>query len=74
MKHYKMVIKVIIKFQNYPSIVKHESNFLMQEKFSFQPVTVKDVKKLSKTFLIINPQKVTYLFKYLSILNILAKF
>ena len=67
MKHYKMVIKVIIKFQNYPSIVKNESNFLMQEKFSFQPVTVKDVKKLSKTFLIINPQKVTYLFKYLSI-------
>ena len=74
MKHYKMVIKVIIKFQNYPSIVKNESNFLMQEKFSFQPVTVKDVKKLSKTFLIINPQKVTYLFKYLSILNILTKF
>ena len=67
MKHYKMVIKVIIKFQNYPSIVKNESNFLMQEKFSFQPVTVKDVKKLSKTFLIINPQKVTYLFKSLSI-------
>ena len=67
MKHYKMVIKVIIKFQNYPSIVKNESNFLMQEKFSFQPVTVKDVKKLSKTFLIINPQKITYLFKYLSI-------
>ena len=74
MKHYKMVIKVIIKFQNYPSIAKNESNFLMQEKFSFQPVTVKDVKKLSKTFLIINPQKVTYLFKYLSTLNILTKF
>ena len=65
---------VIKKFQNYPSIVKNESNFLIQEKFSFQPVTVKDVKKLSKTFLIINPQKITYLFKYLSILNTLTKF
>ena len=40
--------KIIKKFKNHPSIVKIKNNYLTKEKFSFQPVSVKDVENVIK--------------------------
>ena len=40
--------KIIKKFRNRPSIVKIKSKYLTKEKFSFQPVSVKDVENIIK--------------------------
>ena len=40
--------KIIKKFRNLPSIVKIKSKYLIEEKFSFQPVFVKDVENVIK--------------------------
>ena len=42
------VSKIIKKFKNHPSVLKTKSKYLMQEKFSFQPVSVKDVENIIK--------------------------
>ena len=44
--------KILRKLENYQSIVKMKSKRLLQEKFPFQTVTVKNVKKIIKTFLV----------------------
>lgn len=44
--------KILRKLENYQSIVKIKSKRLLQEKFPFQTVTVKNVKKIIKTFLV----------------------
>ena len=36
------------KFKNHPSVLKIKNKYLIQEKFSFQPVSVKDVEKIIK--------------------------
>ena len=41
-------IKIIKKFNNHPSVPKIKSKYLIQEKFSFQPVSVKDVENIIK--------------------------
>ena len=43
--------KIIKKFKNHPSIVKIKNKYLTQEKFSFQPVSVKDVQKVIKSII-----------------------
>ena len=40
--------KIIKKFKNHPSVLKIKSKYLTQEKFSFQPVSVKDVENIIK--------------------------
>ena len=40
--------KIIKKFKNHPSIVKIKSKYLIKEKFSFQPVSVKDLENVIK--------------------------
>ena len=40
--------KIIKKFKNHPSIVKIKNKYLIKEKFSFQPVSVKDVENVIK--------------------------
>ena len=40
----EMVSKIIKKFKNHPSVLKIKSKYLIQENFSFQPVSVKDVE------------------------------
>ena len=42
------VNKIIKKFKNYPSVLKIKSKYLIQENFSFQPVSVKDVENIIK--------------------------
>ena len=42
------VTKIIKKFKNYPNVLKIKSKYLIQEKFSFQPVSVKDVENIIK--------------------------
>lgn len=44
--------KILRKLENYQSIVKIKSKRLLQEKFPFQTVTVKNVKQFIKTFLV----------------------
>lgn len=44
--------KILRKLENYQSIVKIKSKRLLQEKFPFQAVTVKNVKEIIKTFLV----------------------
>ena len=44
----EMVTKIIKKFKNHPSVLKTKSKYLIQEKFSFQPVSVKDVENIIK--------------------------
>ena len=44
----KTLTKIIKKFKNHPSIVKIKSKYLTKEKFSFQPVSVKDVENVIK--------------------------
>ena len=39
---------MIKKFKNHPSIVKIKNKYLIKEKFSFQPVSVKDVENVIK--------------------------
>ena len=43
-----MVTKIIKKFKNHPSVPKIKSKYLIQEKSSFQPVSVKDVENIIK--------------------------
>ena len=40
--------KIIKKFKNHPSIVKIKNKYLIKEKFSLQPVSVKDVENVIK--------------------------
>ena len=40
------VTKIIKKFKNNPSVLKIKSRYLIQEKFSFRPVSVKDVESV----------------------------
>ena len=40
--------KIIKKSKNHPSVLKIKSKYLIQEKFSFQPVSVKDVGNIIK--------------------------
>ena len=40
--------KIFKKFKNHPSIVKIKNKYLVKEKFSFQPVSVKDVENVIK--------------------------
>ena len=40
--------KTTKKFKNYPSIVKIKNKYLIKEKFSLQPVSVKDVENVIK--------------------------
>ena len=40
--------KIIKKFKNHPSIVKIKNKYLIKEKSSFQPVSVKDVENVIK--------------------------
>ena len=42
--------KIIEKFQNHQSIMKIKRKYLIQETFSFQPVTLKDVETNIKNF------------------------
>ena len=42
--------KIFKKFKNHPSIVKIKNKYLVKEKFSFQPVSVKDVENVIKNF------------------------
>ena len=44
----EMVTKIIKKFKNHPSVLKIKSKYLIQEKFSSQPVSVKDVENIIK--------------------------
>ena len=44
--------KILRKLENYQSIVKIKSKRLLQEKFPFEAVTVKNVKEIIKTFLV----------------------
>ena len=44
----KTVAKIIKKFKNHPSVLKIKSKYLIQEKLSFQPVSVKDVENIIK--------------------------
>ena len=37
--------KIIKKFKNHPSTVKIKTKYLIQERFSFQSVSVKDLEK-----------------------------
>ena len=39
---------MIKKFKNHPSIVKIKNKYLIKEKFSLQPVSVKDVENVIK--------------------------
>ena len=43
-----MVTKIIKKFKNHPSVLKIKSKYLIQETFSFHPVSVKDVENIIK--------------------------
>ena len=45
----KALTKIIIRFKNHPSIVIIKSKHLIQEKFSFQPVSAKDVESVIKS-------------------------
>ena len=40
--------KIIKKFKNHPSTVKMRNEYLIKEKFSFQPIFVKDVENVIK--------------------------
>ena len=40
--------KIIKKFKNHPSIVKIKNKYLIEEKFSFQPVSVKGAENVIK--------------------------
>ena len=42
------VTKITKKFKNHPNVLKIKSKYLTQEKFSFQPVSVKDVENIIK--------------------------
>ena len=42
--------KIFKKFKIHPSIVKIKNKYLVKEKFSFQPVSVKDVENVIKNF------------------------
>ena len=44
----EILTKIVKKFKNHPSIVKIKSKYLIKEKFSFQPVSVKDIKNVIK--------------------------
>ena len=57
--------KIIKIFKNRPNIVKIKNKYL---------ILLKMKKMLSKMFLVIKPQEVIYLFKYLSSLGLLTKF
>ena len=46
----KTLTKIIKKFQNHPSIVKIKYRYLIQEKISFQAVSVEDVENVIKNF------------------------
>ena len=65
--------KIIKKFKNHSSVVKITNKYLIQVKFSLQPVSVKDVENI-KNILVIKHQEVIYLFKYLSSLGLPTKF
>ena len=43
------VTKIIKKFKNHPSVLKIKSKYLIQEEFSFQPVSAKDVENIIKS-------------------------
>ena len=45
----KVLTKIIKRFKNHPSIVIIKSKPLIQEKFSFQPVSAKDVESVIKS-------------------------
>ena len=44
----KTLTKIIKKFKNHPSIVEIKSKYLIHEKFSFQPVSVKGEENIIK--------------------------
>ena len=68
------VTKIIKKFKSHPSVLKIKSKYLIQEKFSFQPVSVKDVENIIKNIPSNKASEGVYLFKYLSSLGLLTKF
>ena len=65
---------IIKKFKNQPNIVIIKNKYLIQEKCSLQPVSVKDVENFIKNVPSNKAQVVIYPFKYLRSLGLLSKF